>query len=320
MSRSGRCLLVMALAAAVASAATAAPAAASFHLISIREVYPGSTAASDAEYVELQMYAAGQNLVQGHTLNFFAASGAPSGSATFAANVPNSANQSTVVAATPTAESQFGLGADTGMPAGALDPAGGAVCWEAIDCVSWGTFAGATPSPAGSPADPLGIPDGMALRRTIEPGCPTLLEASDDSDSSAADFFDALPAPRPNSAPPSEHACASPGLGAGSGGGAGEGAGAGRGGGNGRRPQTRIRRGPPRLSRRRTATFRFVASVPRSTFLCKLDRRPFRPCRSPDSARHLRPGRHVFRVKARAPGGATDRTPALWRFRVIASG
>jgi hypothetical protein len=313
MTRTRRALLAL-TAAAAALATGAAPASATFHLISIREVYAGSLAAPEAEYVELQMYAEGQNFVAGHTLSFFAAGGAPSGSATFGADVPNGADQSTLVAATPAAEAQFGIAADAAMPAGSLDPAGGAVCWEALDCVAWGGFAGSTPSPAGSPADPLGIPDGMALRRTIAPGCPTLLEPTDDSDNSAADFGDAFPAPRPNSVPPSEHAC-TPQDGAAAGPGGGRGGNGGARGARGR-PRTRITRGPRRVIHRRSASFRFRSSVPGSTFLCGLDRRRYRPCRSPFAARRLHRGRHAFRVKARAPGGAVDRTPAVWRFRV----
>jgi hypothetical protein len=311
LGRSGRSPIAVA-AASVALALTPAPASATFHLMSIREVYPGSAAAPEAEYVELQMYAAGQNLVHGHSLAFYDAAGAVAGTATFAANVSGDANQSTLVAASPAAESQFGILADTGMPAGSLDPAGGAVCWEAIDCVSWGGFAGSTPSASGSPADPLGIPDGMALRRTIAPGCPTLLEPSDDRDNSAADFLDAFPAPRPNSVPPTERACAS--EGSGPGGPQGPGAGGKH---SAQRPQTTIRDKPPRATHRRAATFTFASSLPGSSFLCKLDRRRFRRCRSPFTARQLRPGRHVFRVKARAPGGPADRSPAVWRFRVL---
>ena len=82
------------------------------------------------------------------------------------------------------------------------------------------------------------------------------------------------------------------------------------------RPQTRFRHTPGRVVRSHRATFRFVSSEPGSTFLCRLDRRRFRRCRSPLALRSLDGGRHVFRVKARAPGGATDRTPATWRFRV----
>jgi hypothetical protein len=299
----------------LAFAAGAAPASATFHLVSIREVYPGSSGSPDAEYVELQAYAEGQNLVGGHTLNLFAADGAPSGGASFGADAANGADQGTFLLATPAAESQFGVAADAGLPAGGLDPAGGAACWEALDCVAWGGFHGATPSPTGAPADPGGVPDGMALRRTIAPGCPTLLEPSDDSGNSAADFADAFPAPRPNAVPPPEHPCPPPGAAAGPGSRGGAAAGTRR---RRARPQTRIRHRPPRVTRHRRVGFRFRSSVPRSTFLCKLDRRRFRRCRSPYVLRHLR-GQHVFRVKARAPGGAVDRTPAVWRFRVLAA-
>jgi hypothetical protein len=47
-----------------------------------------------------------------------------------------------------------------------------------------------------------------------------------------------------------------------------------------------------------------------------VDRRRFRRCRSPLTLKRLGFGRHVFRVKARA-GGRTDRTPAVFRFRVV---
>jgi hypothetical protein len=277
--------------------------ASSFHLVSLREVYPGSGANPGAEYVELQAYAGGQNLVAGHTISLYGPGGAKVGSAEFTSDPPAGGNQVTFLAATPAAESQFGVAADVGRPAG-LDPAGGAVCWEALDCVAWGGFGGALPSPAGSPADPAGIPDGMALRRTIAPGCATLLEGGDDRDDSALDFRDVFPAPRPNSAPPSESAC-------GPGGGGGQ-----AGGGSAGRPQTKLTRKPQRVTSRRRAVFRFVSSRPGSTFLCKLDRQGFKRCRSPFVARRLRRGRHVFKVRARAPDGAVDRTPATWRFRV----
>jgi hypothetical protein len=309
----GRRILTAVLA-STAALFVAAPAAwATFHLISIREVYPGSAASPKAEYVELQMYSGGQNFVQGHTITVYDATGAETGSATFAADAAQGANQSTLLAATPDAKSQFGIVADASLDAGSLKADGGAACWESLDCVAWGDFKGSVLGPVGAPADPAGIPDGLALQRTIAPKCPTLLESGDDTNNSAADFFDATPAPRPNSVAPSEHACplaAAPG----SGGGGKPGAGGGQAG----RPQTSIRSGPPRVSHNRTATFRFASSQPGSTFLCKLDNRRFKRCRSPHTLRGLRPGRHVFRVKARAPGGATDASPAVWAFRVLA--
>lgn len=282
-------------------------ASATFHLMLVREVYPGSAAEPNAEYVELQMYAPGQNLVAGHVVRTYNAAGALTGVNAFGSDVPNGASQSTIVIATPAAETRFGIVADGALsPVGPGWPAGGAVCWENIDCVSWGSFSGTLPSPAGSPATPAGIPNEMALRRTIAPNCPTLLESADDSNSSAADFAAVFPSPRPNSVAPTEHACSSPGPG--STGYPGSAAGA---------PQTRITRKPPRRTRDRTPTFGFASSRTRSTFLCRLDRARFRRCRSPFTSRRLPFGRHLFEVEARAPGGALDPSPARYGFRVV---
>jgi len=300
-----RRILLAAGAALLAAAAFAPSACATFHLIEIREVYPGSVASPDSDYVELQMYSSGQDLVKGHALTVYDAKGSLTGTFTFTANVANAASQQTILIGDSGVQAAFGVAPDLVDAGVALASAGGAACWAAtIDCVSWGAFAGATASPSGSPADPLGIPDGMALRRTIAPACPTLLQAGDDSDDSATDFGDAAPAPRPNSAPPSEKAC-------------GSGDGQGTGGGSAGLPQTRFRHTPGRVVSGHRAAFRFVSSEPGSTFLCKLDRRRFRRCRSPLVLRGLDRGRHVFRVEARAPGGATDRSPATWRFRVV---
>jgi glucose/arabinose dehydrogenase len=47
-----------------------------------------------------------------------------------------------------------------------------------------------------------------------------------------------------------------------------------------------------------TARFTFWAPDGAARFLCKLDREPFEPCRSPRVYRNLKPGWHVFRVLA----------------------
>ncbi len=272
--RSRRALAASALA-LTALALWAPPASATFHLMQVREVYPGSVASPGSEYVELQMWAEGQNHVAGHLLRAYSATGVVTGVSSFPADVPRGANQSTIVLATPEAEAQFGFLADAPLsPSGQLDPSGGAVCWESIDCVSWGSFSGSLPSPAGPPAVPAGIPDGMALRRSIAPGCGTLLEPEDDHDNSAADFSPAFPGPRPNSVVPSEHPCGSGSGGAGAGPAA-PGLGA---------PETVLRRKPPRRSRDRTPTFRFGADEAGVSFECRLDDRPFRPCQSPFTA------------------------------------
>jgi hypothetical protein len=287
----------------------AAPALATFHLMQVREVYPGSAASPDAEYVELQMWSPGQNLVGGHVLRSYAADGTPFGTSTFPGNLPNSANQSTMLLATPQAEAEFGVVADAPIsPSGQLSPAGGALCWEAIDCVSWGSFSGSLPSPAGSPAAPGGIPDGMALRRSLARGCATALDPADDSDQSAADFEAVFASPRPNSVPPSEQTCAGS-IGGGGVGPTSDGD---------HPPQTTLRRKPPKRSHDRTPTFRFVASEAGAHFECKLDHKRFRSCASPLTTRRLAFGAHRFGVRAIGHGGAKDPTPAAYRFRILA--
>jgi hypothetical protein len=307
-----RRIAAAAFAAAALLALALVPAAqASFHLIQIREVYPGSLANPEAKYVELQMFSGGENEVAGHSLRLYDASGAVVGTSTFATPVANGANQSTILLATPQAEAQFGVGADLALSSPAqFVPSGGAVCWDTLDCVSWGNFSGSLPSPAGSPAAPAGIPDGMALRRTIAPNCPTALNGGDDSNDSAADFSATAPLPRPNSVPPSEKPCSA----SGGGGDSGTGSPTGSGG----APQTVLRRKPPKRTADRTPTFRFASDEAGARFECKLDGKPYRRCRSPFTAARLSLGAHRFRVRARDREGAVDPTPASYRFRIVA--
>ncbi len=66
---------------------------------------------------------------------------------------------------------------------------------------------------------------------------------------------------------------------------------------------------------RARAVFRFAANERGSTFRCKLDRKPYRPCVSP-RAYMLAPGRHTVRIFAVDRAGNADRTPALLSLRV----
>jgi len=85
-------------------------------------------------------------------------------------------------------------------------------------------------------------------------------------------------------------------------------------------PATLLRHHPPALLRangpRRRVAFRFASSEPGSSFRCKLDAKPWRPCRSP-RAYTVRHGRHTFRVYAIDAAGNRDRSPAGFRFRVL---
>ncbi len=86
------------------------------------------------------------------------------------------------------------------------------------------------------------------------------------------------------------------------------------------RPHTRITMGPSSKTRRRVAVFRFTdttGAVPGTRFLCKVNKRKWRKCRSPIKIRHLRPRKYVFKVRAVDTAGNRDKKPAKRRFRVV---
>jgi Ca2+-binding RTX toxin-like protein len=84
-------------------------------------------------------------------------------------------------------------------------------------------------------------------------------------------------------------------------------------------PVTRIQRRPARLlfaaGARRRVVFAFSAGEPGARFRCRLDRRPFRPCRSP-RAYLVALGLHAFRVFAVDAAGNRDRSPSVFAFRI----
>ena len=86
------------------------------------------------------------------------------------------------------------------------------------------------------------------------------------------------------------------------------------------RPNARITAGPSpiRPTRSRRASFRFASNESRSTFVCRLDAKPWLPCRSPKLYSRLKPGLHTFRVKAIDRAGNIDATPAVRRWRIRA--
>lgn len=277
---------------------TAAPAQATFHLIKVREVHPGS---NDDSYVELQMFAAGQSLLSGHSMTLYDASGSLVHSSAFTSSVPNSANQQTVLVGDTRVEETFGVAPDLVDSGLAISAGGGAACWNAgglpADCVAWGNFSGgaalqlATGTTVGSPVSPSGITAGKAIRRTIEPGCPTLLEESDDSDNSAADFSEVAPAPRSDTSPISEHTCAGA-------------------------PNTAIDDKPPLRSNSGSAEFTYEAPTATS-YECKLDTAIFSACPlgGPKEYTGLADGSHTFQVRGVNISGP-DPTPAGYTWTV----
>ena len=80
-------------------------------------------------------------------------------------------------------------------------------------------------------------------------------------------------------------------------------------------PETTVAK-KPKLKGNPTATFKFTSSISGSSFECKLDKKKFAKCRSPKTYKKLKPGKHVFKVRAVSPAGVADPTPAQKKFKV----
>jgi hypothetical protein len=258
----------------------AAPAAATFHLMKIREVYPHGS----ASYVELQLLENGEYQVGGHHLVSYNANGTiaddftlPSnGSATSRANSTILITGSGYAAAFPSGPSTDEL--DNSLN---LSATGGAVCWvegEPPDCVAWGDFTGPFPAHVpplvvGNPVSPGGVTAGKALLRTIAPFCSTFLEGRDDSDDSATDFSEQNPNPRNNAASVAETRCIV--------------------------PEAAIDTKPASPTKSTAASFTYHALGTVEHLECKLDEDDFVVCDSPPfEASGLEEGTHSFEVRA----------------------
>lgn len=268
---------------------------ASFHLAKVTEVMPG-TADPGAEYVEIGLPAPGENFFGGHVLTVYGPASTPAGSCTFSGTLPNGESQRSALVATPAGAAAFGVAGDCILPAGDhLSPAGGAACWSGVDCVAWGAVTG-TPglaSAVGTPAPAISA--GSSLTRSTAGGCATLLEVSDDTNNSAADFALAAPTPRNNASPPGGGPC-------------------GAGGGDTRAPETKIEKAPKAKITKRKVKISFTSNEQGSSFSCKLDKGGFKSCHSPFKAK-VDLGRHKFKVFATDGAGNADTTPAKAKFK-----
>ena len=190
--------------AAIGLSLLAGPANATFHQMKVVEVFPGTAAAPNAQYVIIQMYADGQKLVNGRHITVFGPTGLTIQTFTFAADVANGTNQDKILIATPQAAAFFGLSADLSMTA-VIPLAGGKVCFDAIpeDCIAWGNYSGSATG-VGTPFNAAtGLQSGKAAIRRLDiaptpPGSNTALEALDDTNNSATDFVTGSPGPRNN--------------------------------------------------------------------------------------------------------------------------
>jgi hypothetical protein len=284
----------LAVAALLAGFALVLPsqAAATFHLMKIRQVYFGTLPTQDDAYVQLQMFAPGQNHVATKHLTVYGPTGTQTDDFEIPMDVPNAQSQRRILigdsgVATPDFQ-DLGLGT-------AIDPSGGAVCFAgSIDCVAWGNFTGSLLSPVGTPADPPPS-DTQVLERSIARGCSTMLENGDDTNGSAADFApQPVPAsPLTNSDTPPEKPCLVS-----------------------KAPDTTITGGPKQKTTKQKAKFRFESDTAGATFECKLDKKLFEPCTSPKVYKRIKRGKHTFLVRATADG-KTDPTPASYKWKRV---
>jgi hypothetical protein len=80
-------------------------------------------------------------------------------------------------------------------------------------------------------------------------------------------------------------------------------------------PQTNA---PKAKIKKRKVKFTFGSDEPGSTFECKLDKKPFKSCTSPQTYKKLKPGKHKFKVRATDAAGNVDSTPAVKKFKIKA--
>ena len=80
-------------------------------------------------------------------------------------------------------------------------------------------------------------------------------------------------------------------------------------------PKTKISKPPPASSALSKVKVKFESDEAFSTFECKLDKKPYKPCTSPESYK-VKPGRHKIRVRAFDKAGNVDPTPARAKFKI----
>jgi hypothetical protein len=85
-------------------------------------------------------------------------------------------------------------------------------------------------------------------------------------------------------------------------------------------PLTRITVGPLAKTHARRPVFQFVDTTeqPSTSFFCRIDRKPWKPCSSPYRPKHrLSVGKHVFAVKGESFAGQWEAHPVVRKFKVV---
>ena len=81
-------------------------------------------------------------------------------------------------------------------------------------------------------------------------------------------------------------------------------------------PETVITKEPKNRSSKSTAKYKFVSDEPGSTFECKIDKKPFKPCASPKKFK-VKDGKHKFLVRAIDAAGNVDLSADKDKFKVV---
>jgi len=154
------------------------------------------------------------------------------------------------------------------------------------------------------------------------PGKTLVTATQTNAEGGTSELADPVATPADPQPPTPEEETGKGGGGNNNGGGSSGGGGNNGGGGNGTTkdktpPDTKIVKGPPKKTHKTTVKFKFTATEAGSTFQCKLDRKPFKPCSSPRKYKKLKPGKHVFKVRAIDKAGNVDPTPATRKFTVL---
>jgi hypothetical protein len=270
-------------------------AQATFHEVLISQLYPGSAAAPQSSFLELQMYSPGQNFVNNHSITVYGASGAVVGTFVFPDDLPGEGvDQQTMLVGDSGVQGAFGVTPDLVDAGFNIPAAGGAACWDGLDCVSWGNFSGQTIPSSGIPVDAAGIPDGQAIERRISGGaCSNRLEPADDTDDSDSDFFDATPTPQSYATVPTPPTCTPPPP----------------------TPTVEIDSKPANFTNSTEATFAFHPSSEATGFECRLDQGSYEDCTAGATITYPGPlseGKHGFRVRAANANGVGTPTNYNW--------
>jgi MYXO-CTERM domain-containing protein len=177
----------------------AQPAVANVHIMKVVEIFPGTTAQPDAQYVMIQMFSGNQNITKDTVIEVFDNNNAPIQEFKFLNDVAGGTNQDRILIATTAAQTLFSITADLTMQ-NVIPLTGGKVCFTdkaagfsfgVIDCATWGNFVGGSPFNAA-----IGLELDTAMSRKLDTaGGANTLDGGDDTNVDSADFISRDPNP-----------------------------------------------------------------------------------------------------------------------------